>query len=144
MPSRHRCQQCWRQISNRLHEPSVCQVDITWTCTTVLLAVSAGMSDSWLMTSRAATCLIRATLYHNELCSRPCRAVCRMHDGCKNVHYNNKIAIKRVFYEKNKTLKTLNKNVGCKISRTNWKSINKTISYMALWSTFDWNFNTLI
>jgi len=40
-------------------------------------------------------------------------------------------------------LKTLNKNV-YKIIQTNWRTITKTISYMAVWSAFNWNLNTAV
>ena len=36
-----------------------------------------------------------------------------------------------------------NKNAVCKIILTNWKIINKTISYVTVWSTFNWNLLSL-
>ena len=43
-----------------------------------------------------------------------------------------------------KPVKKLNKNVVCKVIRPIWKTINKTILYVTVWSRFNWNVYAIV
>ena len=43
-----------------------------------------------------------------------------------------------------KDVKTLVKTLFTKSFWTSWKTTNKTVSYMVVWSMFNWNFDTVV